>query len=96
MPLVSYAIMKQFHHYLTTLVDQIVLKGIKSYKNLLRILATLEAKTAKISNFWTFWPVIQLIDHILTSGRTPCTFYIYGQCGKKVCTLLLKEGILAE
>ncbi len=27
----------------------------------LRILAMDEAKTAKISNFWTFWPVIQLI-----------------------------------
>ena len=24
-----------------------------------------EAKTAKISNFWIFWPVIHLIDHLL-------------------------------
>ena len=39
-------------------------------KNPVRILATDEAKTAKISNFWTFWPVIQPIDHLITSGRT--------------------------
>ncbi len=32
--------------------------------NLLRILATLEAKTAKISNFWTFWPIIKLRHRI--------------------------------
>ena len=30
-----------------------------------------KAKTAKISNFWTLWPVIQLIDQRLTSGCTP-------------------------
>ncbi len=29
-----------------------------------------EAKTTKISNFWTFWPVIHLIHHLLTSGHT--------------------------
>ena len=41
-----------------------------------------EAKTAKISNFWTFWPVIQLIDHPLTSGCTPfCpTVHRYKKC----------------
>ena len=26
-----------------------------------------EAKTAQISNFWTFWPGIHLIDHLLTT-----------------------------
>ncbi len=30
----------------------------KSVSVILRILATLDAKTAKISNFCTFWPVI--------------------------------------
>ena len=40
-------------------------------KNLLklRILATLQAKTAQISNFWIFWPVIQLIHRLFTSGQ---------------------------
>ena len=32
----------------------------------LRILAMHEAKTAEISNLWTSWPVIQLIDHLLS------------------------------
>ena len=40
---------------------------------ILRILATLEAKTAKISNFWTFWPVIKLIHLLLT-----CKFLKHG------------------
>ena len=31
---------------------------------LLRILAGYEAKIAKISNFSTFWPVIQPINHL--------------------------------
>ncbi len=31
----------------------------------LRILASYEAKIAKICNFWTFSPVIQLINHLL-------------------------------
>ncbi len=31
----------------------------------LRTLASYEAKTAKISNFWTFWSVIQLINHLI-------------------------------
>ncbi len=30
----------------------------------LRILASYAAKIAKICNFWTFWPVIQLINHL--------------------------------
>ena len=30
----------------------------------LRILASYEAKIAKICNFWTFWPVVQLIEHL--------------------------------
>ncbi len=38
------------------------------YKSVvLRILATYEGKTAKISNFWTFWPVIQL--HLWSIGQ---------------------------
>ncbi len=31
----------------------------------LRILASYEANIAKICNFWTFWPVIQLMKHLL-------------------------------
>ena len=30
----------------------------------LRILARSEAKIAKICNFWTLWPVIQLVNHL--------------------------------
>ena len=51
-----------------------------------------EAKTAKISNLWTFLPVIQLKDHLLTSGRTPfcptvhrLTTIIDLQLRKKLC-----------
>ncbi len=33
--------------------------------NFLRILARYDAKIAKICNLWTFWPVIQLICHLL-------------------------------
>ena len=33
--------------------------------NLLRVLASCEAKTAKICNFWTFWPVIKLMTYQL-------------------------------
>ncbi len=32
-------------------------------ETMLRILASYEAKTAKISNYWTFWPASQLINH---------------------------------
>ena len=31
---------------------------------ILRILARYEVKIAKICNFWTFWPVLQLINHL--------------------------------
>ncbi len=34
----------------------------------LRILASYVAKTAKICNFWTFWRVIQLINHLFKRG----------------------------
>ncbi len=32
--------------------------------SLLRIPAMYEVKNSKICNFWTFWPVIQLINHL--------------------------------
>ncbi len=38
----------------------------------LRILASYESKTAKISNFWTFWPVIQLITELSTKNIQKC------------------------
>ena len=38
---------------------------------ILRILATLEAKTAKISNIWTFCTVILLILHVSKICMTP-------------------------
>ena len=38
-------------------------QSVGKYAFSLTILAMHEAKTAKISNFWTFWPVIHLIDH---------------------------------
>ena len=40
----------------------------------LRICAMYEAKNSKICNFWTFWPVIQLINHL---------FKIRQNCSKK-------------
>ncbi len=52
-------------------ISHIYLFPFHTNKYALRILATLEAKTAKISNFWTFWPVIQLIHLLLTSRCTP-------------------------
>ncbi len=36
----------------------------ENYIELLRILASYEAKIAKICNFWTFRPVNQLINHL--------------------------------
>ena len=41
---------------------------LSTYDFSLRILASYEGKTAKISNFWTFWPVIQLIVQIFDSS----------------------------
>ncbi len=35
-----------------------------SDRNYLRILAMYEAENSKISNFCTFWPLIQLINHL--------------------------------
>ncbi len=49
------------------------------------ILAMHEAKTAKISNFWTFWPVIHIIDHLLTSRHTPFCPIVH-RC-KKCCDI---------
>ncbi len=42
--------------------------------NLLRILAMGEVKTAKISNFWTLWPVIQLLPESQTRMSRSCRF----------------------
>ena len=35
-------------------------------RNSLRILAMYEAKNSTIYDFWTFWPVIQLINHLIS------------------------------
>ncbi len=37
----------------------------------LRVLARYDAKIAKICNFWTFWPVIQLINHLFKIRKKP-------------------------
>ncbi len=37
----------------------------RSTNQLLRILASYVAENSEICNFWTFWPVIQLINHRL-------------------------------
>ena len=37
-----------------------------------------EAKTAQISNFWTFWPIIQLISHLLITGQNVQKLLIFG------------------
>ncbi len=47
-------------------IDENLLKDFGKFKVVLRILASYEAKTANISNFWTFWPVIQLITNTHT------------------------------
>ncbi len=39
----------------------------RGYSRTLRILAMYEAKNSKICNFWTFWPVIQLIKKMVLS-----------------------------
>ncbi len=56
---------------------------------MLRILASYEAKIAKICNFWTFWPVIQLINHL---------FKIWQMFGKSLFTsrdqILLKKVLI--
>ncbi len=36
----------------------------------LRMLAMYEAKQKEISKFWTFWSIIQLINHLLKSRHT--------------------------
>ena len=38
----------------------------------LRTLAMYEAKTAKISNFWTFWPIIQVIKRCFLAELYIC------------------------
>ena len=37
----------------------------------LRILAMQKAKNSKIRNFWTFWSVIQLINHLFKIRQNP-------------------------
>ncbi len=39
-------------------------------QKILRILASYEAKIAKICNFWTFWPVTKLINHLFKIRQT--------------------------
>ncbi len=49
----------------------------------LRIPDSYDAKIAKISNLWTFWPLIQVINHL----------YIYGALVKKAfCRNLERLG----
>ena len=47
----------------------------------LRILAMYEAKNSKIFNFCTFWPLLQLINHLLTELSTKtsrsCYFLLF-------------------
>ncbi len=38
---------------------------------LLRIPDSYDAKIAKFCNFWTFWPVTQLIDYLLKIRQKP-------------------------
>ena len=47
---------------LSHMMNLYLLEKYKWKWNVLRILATLEAKTAKISNFWRFWPVIKKVS----------------------------------
>ncbi len=52
----------------------------------LRILASYEAKTAKICNFWTIWPVIQLILNVnaLFTTKDHCSEKCLSDCKKVV------------
>ena len=48
-----------------------VLLHVLLYSKSLTILASYEAKIAKICNFWTFWPVIQLMYHLFKIRKKP-------------------------
>ncbi len=51
----------------------------------LRLLDTYASKIAKICDLKTFWPLIQLINHL----KCHYTFYIYGPlCRKAFCQIL--------
>ena len=55
-------------------------------KRFLRIPDSYDAKIAKICNFWTFWPVIKLINHL---------FKIYGSLGKRAFCRILNRGLIS-
>ncbi len=54
------------------------------FNMILRILASYEAKTAKIFNFWTFWHVIQLMNHLIKNPQETVCPTLYGPLVKKV------------
>ncbi len=76
----------------------------------LRIPDSYDAKIAKIVNFWTFWPVIQLIYHLFKIKKSTflstllrwkkCSdilkiaFSIYGALGKMVSCQILKRWLI--
>ncbi len=73
----------------------------------LRILASYEALIAEICNFWTFMPIIQLINHLFKIWQKAflpnahrckkCTdIYIYGVLGKKAFCRILKRWFISS
>ncbi len=48
-----------------------------------------EAKTTKISNFWTFWPIIQLIkDGLLAYGQNVQKLLIFAVFPSDIASIL--------
>ncbi len=73
-------------------------KGMTAYMNyILRIPDSYDAKIVRICNFWTFWPVIQLINHLfkIWLQKCHCTFYIYGALGKRDFCRILNRGLIS-
>ena len=58
--------MHMLHYLCFTMFTYTLYMFMKCTYKKLRILASYEGKTAKNDNFWTFWPVIQLINHHLS------------------------------
>ncbi len=65
---------------------------------LLRIPDSYDAKIAKICNFWTFWPVIQLINHLFKCyfKNVTALFTSMEHWAKGLFVWFWIEGLLAE